>query len=82
MPLYSGSENDVKILEEGSTGVALAPKRGKVPVVFGYQDLTLESGLVVRDVLVGVDVVTGEVLSLPARSTPRIKLARQASIRR
>jgi hypothetical protein len=68
----------MKIIEEGTRGVALAPERGKVPVVFEYRDLTLDSGLVVRDVLVGVAEDTGEILSIPAQSTPRIRLARQA----
>jgi hypothetical protein len=49
-----------------------------VAVVFEYRDLPLDSGAVVRNVLVGVDEVTGEVLTVPAQSTPRIRLARQA----
>lgn len=69
----------MKFIEEGSTGVALAPERGRVPVVYEYRDLTLDSGLVVEEVLVGVDVETREVLLVPAQSTPRIKLARQAA---
>jgi hypothetical protein len=28
----------MKIIEEGTRGVALAPERGKVPVVFEYRD--------------------------------------------
>jgi predicted DNA-binding protein len=69
----------MKIIEEGTRGVALAPERGKVPVVFEYRDLTLDSGVVVKDVLVGVAEDTGEVLTIPAQSTPRIKLARLAA---
>jgi hypothetical protein len=68
----------MKFIEEGTRGVALAPGRGKVAVVFEYRDLPLDSGAVVRNVLVGVDEVTGEVLTVPAQSTPRIRLARQA----
>jgi hypothetical protein len=68
----------MKFIEEGTRGVALAPGRGRVAVVFEYRDLPLDSGAVVRNVLVGVDEVTGEVLSVPAQSTPRIRLARQA----
>jgi hypothetical protein len=68
----------MKIIEEGTRGVALAPGRGKVPVIFEYRDLTLDSGGVVRDVLVGVAEDTGEILTVPAQSTPRIKLARLA----
>lgn len=68
----------MKIMEEGTRGVALSPEHGKVPVVFRYRDLILDSGIVVKDVLVGVVEETGEVLSIPAQSTPRIKLARQA----
>ena len=69
----------MKIIEAGTRGVALAPSGGKVPVVFEYRDLTLDSGLVVRDVLVGVAEDSGEVLTVPSQSTPRIKLARQAA---
>ena len=69
----------MKIIEAGDKGVALAPKRGKVSVVFEYRDLTLDSGVVVKDVLVGVAEDTGEVLTIAAQSTPRIKLARQAA---
>jgi hypothetical protein len=68
----------MKFIVEGTRGVALAPGRGKVAVVFEYRDLPLDSGAVVRNVLVGVDEVTGEVLTVPAQSTPRIRLARQA----
>src|SRR5690606_4508648 len=57
----------------------LAPERGKVPVVFEYRDLTLDSGVVVKDVLVGVAEDTGEVLAVPAQSTARIKLTRLAA---
>lgn len=69
----------MRIIEEGARGVALAAERGKVPVVFEYRDLTLDSGVVVKDILVGVDEETGEVLTIPAQSTPRIKLARQVA---
>jgi hypothetical protein len=47
--------------------------------VYRYQDLTLDSGTVVKDVLVGVAEDTGEVLSIPSQSTPKIKLARSAA---
>ncbi len=66
----------MKIIQAGEKGVALAPERGKVPVAFEYRDLILDSGVVVRDVLVGVAEDTGEVLTIPAQSTPQIKLAR------
>ena len=66
----------MKILSEGDAGVALAPGRGRVPVVYRYQDVRLDSGVLVRDVLVGVLEETGEVLSIPAQSTPKIKSAR------
>jgi hypothetical protein len=69
----------MKIIEEGTRGVALSPERGRVPVVFEYRDLTLDSGVVVKDVLVGVAEDTGEVLTVPAQSTPRIKLARMGT---
>ncbi|MGH7460347.1 MAG: hypothetical protein ACREMA_04875 [Longimicrobiales bacterium] len=69
----------MKILKEGDKGVALAPGRGKVPVVYRYQDLTLDSGAVVRDVMVGLCEHTGVVLTIPAQSTPKIKLARRAA---
>lgn len=67
----------MKIIEEGTRGVALAPDRGRVPVVYQYRDLTLDSGVVVREVLVGVAEDSGEILVLPAQSTPRVQLARQ-----
>ena len=69
----------MRIIQEGDRGVALAPDRGKVPVVYRYRDLVLDSGVTVKDVLVGVDEATDEVLAVPAQSTPKIKLARQAS---
>ncbi len=47
--------------------------------MFEYRDLILDSGGVVKDVLVGVAEDTREVLSIPAQSTPRIKLARHAA---
>lgn len=68
----------MEIIEAGTRGVALSPERGKVPIVFVYRDLTLDSGVVVEDVLVGVAEDSGEVLAVPAQSTPRIKLARLA----
>lgn len=69
----------MKILREGDTGMALAPGRGRVQVVYKYQDLVLDSGTVVKDVLVGVDAETGEVLVVPAQSTPKIHAARRAT---
>jgi len=66
----------MKILKEGDRSVAIAPGRGKVPVIYRYQDLRLDSGVTVKDVLVGVAEGTGEVLTIPAQSAPRIKLAR------
>jgi hypothetical protein len=66
------------ILKEGDVGVALAAGRGRVNVTYRYRDLKLDSGLVVKDVLVGVDE-NDKVLAIPAQSTPKIKLARQAA---
>jgi hypothetical protein len=68
----------MKILREGDTGVALAPGRGKVPVVYRYQDYDLDSGVRVKNVLLGIDPETGEVLTVPAQSTAKIKAARSA----
>jgi predicted DNA-binding protein len=67
----------MKIIQEGETGTALAPGRGRVPIVFEYRDLTLDSGVVARDVMVGVAADTGEVLTVPAQSAPRLKAARE-----
>lgn len=67
----------MQILKEGDVGHALAPDRGRVSVRYEYRDLRLESGVEVRDVLVGVDVETEEVLVVPAQSTPKIKRARE-----
>jgi hypothetical protein len=69
----------VKIIQEGETGLALAPERGRVPVVYRYRDITLDSGATVRHVLVGVDEESDEVLVIPSQSTPRIKEAREAA---
>ncbi len=60
-------------------GYALAPERGRVEVVYEYRTVHLEkSNATVRDVLVGVDAETGEVLTVPAQSTPKLKAAREA----
>lgn len=69
----------MRIIQEGERGVALAPKVGRVPVVYRYRDLTLDSGVLVKDVLVGVHEETDQVLAIPAQSTPRIKEARETS---
>jgi hypothetical protein len=68
----------MKILREGDVGVALAPGRGKVSVVYRYQDYDLDSGVRVKNVLVGIDPETEEVLTVPAQSTAKIKAARSA----
>jgi len=69
----------VKIIQEGEKGIALAPESGRVPVVYKYRDLTLDSGTTVKNVLVGVHEESDEVLVIPAQSTPRIKEAREAA---
>ena len=69
----------MKIIQEGDTGVALAPDVGRVPVVYTYRDLTLDSGTIVKNVLVGVHEDSDQVLVIPAQSSPRIKEAREAS---
>ncbi|WP_420637362.1 hypothetical protein [Candidatus Palauibacter sp.] len=58
----------------------MAPERGRVEVVYEYRTVVpLEkSNATVRDVLVGVDAETGEVLTVPAQSTPKLKAAREA----
>ena len=55
----------MKIIQEGEKGVALAPELGRVPVVYEYRDLTLDSGATVRSVLVGVHEESGDVLVVP-----------------
>lgn len=69
----------MKIIQEGERGVALAPELGRVPVVYQYRDLTLDSGIEVKNVLVGVHEDSGAVLVVPAQSTPRIREAREAA---
>lgn len=69
----------MKIIQEGEKGIALAPELGRVPVVYTYRDLTLDSGTTVKSVLVGVHEESDEVLVIPAQSTPRIKEARPAT---
>ena len=68
----------MKIIQEGELGVGLAPELGRVPVVYRYRDLTLDSGIEVKGVLVGVHEDTDQVLVIPAQSGPRIKEAREA----
>jgi hypothetical protein len=67
----------MKIYRAGDTGVALAKGRGKVAIEYRYRDLRLDSGVLVKDVLVGVDEKTDEVLTIPPQSTPKIKTARE-----
>lgn len=69
----------MKIHTEGDRGVALSPAGGEVPTVYVYRDIELDSGVKVCDVLVGVDEATGEVLTIPAQSTPKIKRARESA---
>ncbi len=72
----------MKILREGDRGYALAPERGRVEVVYEYRTVELEkSKATVSNVLVGVDAETGEVLTVPAQSTPKLKAAREAKKR-
>lgn len=66
----------MEILREGTKGTALATGRGEVSVIYEYRDIELDSGTRVPDVLVGVDEETGEVLTVPPQSTPKIKRAR------
>ena len=69
----------MKILREGDRGYALAPERGRVKIVYEYRTVELEkSKATVRNVLVGVDTETGEVLTVPAQSTLKLKAARKA----
>lgn len=67
----------MRIFKEGETGFALASGRGRVRIAYRYRDYRLDSGIVVKDVLVGVDQETGEILVIPPQSTPKIKLARE-----
>ena len=72
----------MKILREGDRGYALAPNQGRVEIVYEYRAVELEkSKAMVRNVLVGVDTETGEVLTVPAQSTPKLKAAREAKTR-
>ncbi len=66
----------MRILQEGDRGVAIAPGHGRVPVIYEYRDVELESGTVVHDVLVGVHQASSEVLVFPAQSTPKVKESR------
>jgi hypothetical protein len=69
----------MRIIQEGEAGAALSPEFGRVPVVYMYRDLALDSGTTVKGVLVGVHEASDEVLVIPAQSTPRIKEAREAA---
>lgn len=69
----------MKILRAGDRGQALAPERGRVEVVYEYRAVELgQTGVMVRDVLVGVDAETGEIVTIPAQSTPKLKAARDS----
>ncbi len=68
----------MRILREGDAGVALAKGRGRVAVVYTYRDFELESGTRVKNVLLGVDPITDEVLVVPAQSTAKIRAARSS----
>ena len=69
----------MKIFREGDRGYALAPERGRVEIVYEYRTVELEkSKSTVGNVLVGVDTETGEVLTVPAQSTPKLKAATEA----
>ena len=59
--------------------MALAPELGRVPVVYRYRNLTLDSGATIENVLVGVHDATDQVLVVPAQSTPRIKEIRETA---
>jgi Ribbon-helix-helix protein, copG family len=67
----------MKILQEGDRGVALSPREGRVAVLYEYRDIELDSGVHVANVLVGVHEKTGDILTIPAQSIPRIKQARE-----
>ena len=72
----------MKILREGDRGYALAAEGGRVEIVYEYRTVELEkSKATVRNVLVGVDAETGEVLTVPAQSTPELRAAREAMAR-
>ena len=73
----------MRILREGDRGYALAPKRGRVEIVYACRTVELEkSKAMVRNVLVGVDSETGAVLTVPTQSTPKLKAAREARMER
>ena len=70
----------MKIFKAGDVGEALAPGRGRVPVVYEYRTVHLaESRIDVDNVLVGACCETGEILAIPAQSTPKLKTAREAT---
>ena len=69
----------MQILKEGDRGQALVEGRGRVDVIYQYRTLELDSGVRVDDVLVGIDLETAEVLTIPAQSTPKIRQARGAT---
>ena len=76
---FRGQGDEMRILREVDRGHALAPERGRVEIVYEYRAVELEnSNATVRNVLVGVDAETGEVLTVPAQSTPTLKAAKSA----
>lgn len=77
--VYTDRISDMKILREGDRGYALSPERGRVQVEYRYQQFKLEeANVTVDNVLLGVDVETGAVLTIPAQSSPKLKAAREA----
>jgi len=70
----------MRILRAGDRGKAVSPERGLVPIVYEYRTVHLQqSGVDVPNVLVGVCPDTGEVLTIPAQSAPKLKEARAAT---
>lgn len=72
----------MRILKQGDKGQALCPTcRRRQATTYEYRTVRLrETGVDVDDVLVGVCDVCGEIVSIPAQSTPRLKEARDAKL--
>src|SRR5680860_208814 len=71
----------MRILRQGDKGQAICPDcRRRVSTTYNYRSVHLEkTDVVVPNVLVGVCDTCGEVVSIPAQSSPKLKEAREST---
>jgi hypothetical protein len=72
----------MRLLTQGERGKAICEHCGPVTTTYMYKDVPLlETGKLVKDILVGVCDTCNEVASIPAQSTPAIKREREKATR-